>query len=92
MCKDRLTAPLLSALIDVVRWDKALERILEWARRRESRYVCVCNVHSLVTAGQDAEFGQAVNAADMATPDGAPVAWLMRRLGLRGRNELMGLI
>ncbi|MBE0626767.1 MAG: WecB/TagA/CpsF family glycosyltransferase [Burkholderiales bacterium] len=90
MCEDRLTAPLLGSLIDVIHEDKALGRILSWARRRESRYVCLCNVHSLVTAGQDAEFALAVNASDMATPDGAPVAWMLRRLGFSGQKRIAG--
>lgn len=88
--RERVTGQVLGAPIDVVDWDQALGRILEWGSRRESRYVCICNVHSVVTAGQDADFGRAVAQADMATADGAPVAWLLRKLGFAGQQRING--
>jgi len=86
----RVRAPVLGALIDVVGWDNALSRISTWAAARESRYVCICNVHSVVTAGQDAAFGRIVEAADMATPDGAPVAKMLRILGFPDQQRING--
>jgi N-acetylglucosaminyldiphosphoundecaprenol N-acetyl-beta-D-mannosaminyltransferase len=52
--------------------------------------VYICNVHSVITARQDAEFSQIVHDADMATPDGAPVAWMLRRLGFTGQARING--
>jgi N-acetylglucosaminyldiphosphoundecaprenol N-acetyl-beta-D-mannosaminyltransferase len=75
----RITAPVLGAPIDVLTWEQALARLGEWAVRRESRYVCICNAHSVVTARQDAAFARVIHDADMATPDGAPVAWMLRQ-------------
>lgn len=76
--------------IDAVTWDEACALLAGWAQRRESRYVCICNVHSVVTAQQDAGFHAVVTQADLATPDGAPVAWLMRRLGHAGQQRING--
>ena len=67
-----------------------MARLQLWASEHESRVVCICNAHSVVTARQDKEFAAAVNSADMATPDGAPVAWLMRRLGASGQQRING--
>jgi N-acetylglucosaminyldiphosphoundecaprenol N-acetyl-beta-D-mannosaminyltransferase len=86
----RVRAPVLGASIDVVGWDNVLSRISLWAAARESRYVCICNVHSVVTAGQDAAFGRIVEAADMATPDGAPVAKMLRILGFPDQQRING--
>jgi N-acetylglucosaminyldiphosphoundecaprenol N-acetyl-beta-D-mannosaminyltransferase len=88
--KTRRTARVLRAPIDVVTWDDALMRIADWAGKRQSRYVCICNAHSVVTAGRDAAFGAALEHADMATPDGAPVAWMMRRLGFQSQQRING--
>lgn len=88
--RDRVIGRVLGAPIDVVDWDMALGLIREWGSRRESRYVCICNVHSVVTAQQDVEFGRVVAQADMATPDGAPVAWMLRRLGFAGQQRING--
>lgn len=86
----RLGGRVLGAFIDAVDWATALERIFCWAQRRESRYVCLCNVHSVVAARRDVAFGHVVNEADMATPDGAPVAWMLRRLGFIGQARING--
>ena len=68
---------VLDSWIDHLEWDAALTRILDWAGKREHRVVCVCNVHSVVTARNDAALCDAINEADLATPDGMPVAWLI---------------
>lgn len=82
--------PVLEAFIDALSWDDAIGRILEWGKTRESRYVCICNVHSVVTTTRDVEFKIAVNNADMATPDGAPIAWALRRLGHPSQERING--
>ncbi|MES2663967.1 MAG: WecB/TagA/CpsF family glycosyltransferase, partial [Pseudomonadota bacterium] len=86
----RITTNVLSAPIDVLSWNTALERISSWAEENKSRYVCICNAHSCVTAGQDPEFSAAVQNADMATPDGAPVAWMLRKLGHIDQQRING--
>jgi len=87
---DRQVALVRDVSIDVITWDSALSQLGTWAANHESRYVCICNVHSVVTASQDAAFGRVVRAADMATPDGAPVAWLMRKLGHVDQQRING--
>ncbi|WP_119155417.1 WecB/TagA/CpsF family glycosyltransferase [Caldimonas tepidiphila] len=86
----RRGAPVLGAFIDALPWDGAVARLIEWGARRESRYVCICNVHSVVTATQDPEFGRVVNEADLATADGAPVAWALRRFGHATQERING--
>lgn len=81
---------LFGTHIDALSWELALGRILRWAEARESRMVCLCNVHSLVSAGADAGLREALQASDMNAPDGAPVAWMMRRLGWPEQQRLAG--
>lgn len=68
----------------------AVQRIATWAQHRDSRVVCICNVHSVVTAAQDPAFMRAIDCADLATPDGAPVAWMLRRQGVAGQRRVSG--
>lgn len=82
--------PVLGARIDALSWDDAVGRLVDWGGRRESRSVCICNVHSVVTAAQDPSFMAVLNGADMATPDGMPVAWMLRALGRRGQARING--
>lgn len=81
---------VLSSFIDAIGWDEVKNQLLQWAIRHESRYVAICNVHSVVTASKNFIFQQVVNEADMATPDGAPVAWMLRRLGFSGQPRING--
>ena len=87
---DRRTVNVLGAPIDAVTWGDALAKIHGWALKRESRYVCISNVHSVITASHETDFGAAVRHADMATPDGAPVAWMLRKLGCAGQERING--
>lgn len=74
----------------MIDWQGAVSRIADWAAARESRYVCICNAHSVVTATDDTAFATAVLHADMATPDGAPVAWLISRQTGRKQERING--
>lgn len=86
----RPRAEVLGSPIDVIDWATALRAISGWARQRESRYICMCNAHSLVTASQDPGFRAVLASADMAAPDGAPVVWLMRRIGHPAQQRIDG--
>jgi len=86
----RITGLVLGAHIDALSWDTALDRLMNWAHARESRCVTICNVHVVVSASRDAAYREIINAADMATPDGAPVAWMLRRQGFSGQSRISG--
>ncbi|MDC8786685.1 WecB/TagA/CpsF family glycosyltransferase [Roseateles koreensis] len=81
---------VLGTPIDPVSWDEALDRIWQLARRRQSAYVGICNAHSVVTARQDPAFKAALRGAVMNTPDGAPVAWMLRKLGRPSQERING--
>ncbi|CAN7570879.1 WecB/TagA/CpsF family glycosyltransferase [Cupriavidus necator] len=81
---------ILGSFINAVSWDEAVTAIHLWAAKRESRYVCICNVHSVVTARSNREFSKVIRDADLATPDGAPIAWMLRRLGFSNQERING--
>lgn len=86
----RLLRPVLGIPVDVVTWRQALDRIAGWAQSREPRIVYTCNSHSIVTATRSAEMRRAIEQADLATPDGMPIAWFLRLLGHRRQERLAG--
>lgn len=90
MGTDRVGSSVIGNHIDALSWIETLTRISYWAQARESRYVCICNVHSLVTANRDKRFHWVIAGADMVTPDGMPVAWMLRRLGFPGQQRING--
>lgn len=88
--EQRMLSNVIGANIDSLSWNQVLDRLAGWASRRESRYVCICNVHSVTTAYQDRDYSQVIEAADMVTPDGAPVAWFMRMTGVPRQQRING--
>jgi len=87
---ERRVGSVLGANIDALPWDAAVNRLLGWAHARESRYATICNVHVVVSASRDAVYLEMINGSDMATPDGAPVAWMLRRQGFAGQPRISG--
>jgi N-acetylglucosaminyldiphosphoundecaprenol N-acetyl-beta-D-mannosaminyltransferase len=86
----RRGACILGCFIDASLWQEAVDTLLHWAKDRQSRYVCICNVHVAVTANHAPEFRRIVNEADMATPDGMPLVWVLRRMGFQWQERING--
>jgi len=81
---------ILGTRVDATSYEDATARILQWARARESRYVCVCNVHMVMEAHDAGDFQKVVNAADLVTPDGMPLVWVLRIMGIRRTPRVDG--
>ena len=86
----RKTCIVIGSAVDVLDYHYAIKCISNWSSLNQSRYVCITNVHSIVTASQDREFSKVLAQADMCTPDGTPVAWLMRKLGHKDQVRVNG--
>ena len=76
--------------VDHVESDAAARKILAWAaavrpggEATPGRYVCAANVHMAMAAHDDVDFRGVVNGAALVVPDGQPMVWALRALGLR---------
>ncbi len=67
--------------VDTIPLRAAARQALAWAAGHESRVICAANAHMVVEARRQPALQDAVQAADLATADGWPVAWVMRRFG-----------
>jgi N-acetylglucosaminyldiphosphoundecaprenol N-acetyl-beta-D-mannosaminyltransferase len=81
---------ILGMRVDGTSYPDAARRILNWATGRESRYVCVATVNNVMEAHDDPDFLRVMNGADLVTPDGMPLVWGLRRLGVRGATRVYG--
>ena len=88
--KEPKNQAVLGVPVAAVTFADAQSRVMAWGHAYESRYVVLANVHVVVTASREADFGAVVAAADMATPDGAPVAWMLRKLGQVAQERVSG--
>ncbi|HXG35230.1 MAG TPA: WecB/TagA/CpsF family glycosyltransferase, partial [Bryobacteraceae bacterium] len=69
---------------------EATRLVVEWARRGESRMVCCASVNNVMQACEAPAFRALMNAADLVTPDGMPLVWGLRRLGVPGAGRVYG--
>src|SRR5512147_1429248 len=76
--------------VDPIGFDDAVARVTAWARGSESRYVCVANVHMVMEAHDSPDFCTKINAADLVTPDGMPLVWMLRQLGHPSQQRVYG--
>jgi N-acetylglucosaminyldiphosphoundecaprenol N-acetyl-beta-D-mannosaminyltransferase len=86
----RKTDYVLDVSVDILKWNEAVSRICQWAMAGESRYVSICDAHSIVLANRDWWHGLHIRSADMVTPDGWPVAWMLRRCGHTHQERING--
>lgn len=73
---------VLSSAITALRFEDQMNTILRWACRRESRMVCVANVHMVMEAYWQPKFAQILHNADLVTPDGMPLVWMLKKMGV----------
>jgi N-acetylglucosaminyldiphosphoundecaprenol N-acetyl-beta-D-mannosaminyltransferase len=76
--------------VDATSYDDAVARILEWANRGESRYVCAACVNNVIEAHDDEAYRTYMNGADLVTPDGMPLVWGLRMLGAGESSRVYG--
>jgi N-acetylglucosaminyldiphosphoundecaprenol N-acetyl-beta-D-mannosaminyltransferase len=81
---------VLGMRVDATSYEDASQRVLRWARERRSAYVCVATVHMTMETFDSAAFRQVVNGAELVTPDGRPLVWALRSLGVRGASQVRG--
>lgn len=85
-----MSIPLLGMWVDTTSYAAALELVIGWAYALESRYVCVANVHMLMEAFDSTEYKQILNSADLVTPDGVPLVWMLRLKGQKDQQRVYG--
>ena len=85
-----LSTRILGTRIDAISWEQILGRIVRWSSEQRSRVICLCNVHTVTTARYNRVLHHALRHTDINLPDGAPVAWLMRRRDWPEQQRISG--
>ncbi len=81
---------LLGSPVTALSFDTQIKTMLEWARNYESRFVCIANVHMLMEAYWNSQFSSILKNADIVAPDGMPLVWMMKLMGVRQQNRVAG--
>ncbi|MBC2603336.1 WecB/TagA/CpsF family glycosyltransferase [Puniceicoccus vermicola] len=71
-------------------YDGSVAQITEWARNHESRYIGVCNVHSVISSRWTPKLREALTHSDFNTADGMPIVWMQKLLGYKDASRVYG--
>lgn len=90
----KLSPPIQSVIgfpVTAIPFDEQIKLILHWADQRISKVVCVANVHMLIEAHSSPDFSAVLKEADLVTPDGMPLVWLMNLMGAVNQDRVAGM-
>lgn len=86
-----LTKNIISVPVTTLGFDPLISLIGEWGQQRKSKYVCVANVHMLIEAYKNPAFCKILENADLVTPDGMPLVWMLKLFGVKKPNRIAGM-
>jgi N-acetylglucosaminyldiphosphoundecaprenol N-acetyl-beta-D-mannosaminyltransferase len=65
--------------------------MMQWAQQRLSRVICVANVHMLMEAYWNPDFAKVLHSADLLTPDGMPLVWILNLIRKSRHDRVAGM-
>ncbi|HFU75036.1 MAG TPA: glycosyltransferase [Arcobacter sp.] len=78
-------------MISNASYSQMLDEIMTLSNIENSSYVCISNVHMTIEAYKDQKFLEIVNSANIATPDGMPLAKAMKLLYNINQDRVAGM-
>jgi N-acetylglucosaminyldiphosphoundecaprenol N-acetyl-beta-D-mannosaminyltransferase len=76
--------------VDATNYLDATAQIVTWAKHKVGKRVCAANVHMVMETYDNPKFAEVVNQADLVTPDGMPLVWGLRALGIKDASRVCG--
>ncbi|MBE9065396.1 WecB/TagA/CpsF family glycosyltransferase [Leptolyngbya cf. ectocarpi LEGE 11479] len=87
---DEYRIAILGVFIDATSYGDVCDRISQWTTTQQSCYIVAANVHVVMTAYWNPDYRQILNHAALVTPDGMPLVWGLRRLGVTHQPRVYG--
>jgi len=81
---------IIGVEVSCTSYSEAVSDISLWANKRESRFICAANVHMVMEAYDSSDYCKVVNNADLVTPDGMPLVWMLRLKGEYQQERVYG--
>lgn len=76
--------------VDATSYEDATNRVRIWAQQGLSKYVCVATVNNVMESYDSPQVSRVMQQADLVTPDGMPLVWGLRRLGVKTASRVYG--
>lgn len=81
---------VLKTFVNATSYVNTTDDVITWANLSESRYICISTVHMIMEGYDNPEYQIIVNNADLVTPDGMPLVWMLRALGVKNQQRVYG--
>ncbi len=81
---------ILKTRLDATSYTDACDRIEQWVNQNQSCYIVAANVHLVMSAYWNNAYQKIINAAALVTPDGMPLVWGLRWLGISKQTRVYG--
>jgi N-acetylglucosaminyldiphosphoundecaprenol N-acetyl-beta-D-mannosaminyltransferase len=85
------TKNVINVPITSLSCEEQINTMVKWGKSNLSKVVCIANVHMLIEAHQNPSFGTVLQNADLVTPDGMPLVWMLRFLGVGHQDRVAGI-
>lgn len=72
-------------------FDAQIALMLRWAKSFSSKVICIANVHMLIEAYHNPEFASVLKEADLVAPDGMPLVWMLKLMGVKNQDRVAGM-
>ena len=82
--------PVISTFIHTTSYDDACDRLYYWVKNNISCYVVAANVHVVMMAYWRQAYAEILNNSALVTPDGMPLVWALRLLGIKKQTRVYG--
>lgn len=82
---------IISFSVTSIPYNAQISLMMKWAKNNLSKVVCIANVHMLIEAYQNPQFGRVLRKADLVTPDGMPLVWMLRLMGAVHQDRVAGI-
>jgi N-acetylglucosaminyldiphosphoundecaprenol N-acetyl-beta-D-mannosaminyltransferase len=81
---------ILGTRVDPTSFSHATQAVLQMVERAGQGYVCAANVHMIMEGYDSPDFQAMVNGADLVTPDGMPLVWMLKAHGFSDQRRVYG--
>jgi N-acetylglucosaminyldiphosphoundecaprenol N-acetyl-beta-D-mannosaminyltransferase len=76
--------------VNDLNYQLAIKKIAAWIKNSRSATVCVAAVHLIMETERDPGLQKGINQAEMVTPDGMPLVWLLKLFGSKQASRVYG--
>ena len=81
---------ILKTAVDATGYEDSCDRIINLVENNSSSYIIPANVHVVMSGYFNQKYQEIINNATLVTPDGMPLVWGLKLLGITNQTRVYG--